>query len=312
MNVETPQAPSIEQNHGRQAVRVLLVEDNPGDIRLICEALNEAEHPRIEVDSESTLMSGLKRLSGPAYDVVLLDLSLPDAQGLDGLQKIRAVQSDLPVVVLTGLNDQDLALQAVKAGAQDYLVKGHTELSDFVTRALLYAIERHRMLAELRNLSLTDDLTGLYNRRGFMALAEQQIRLAERERRGVLMVYLDIDNMKSINDTHGHLEGDQALRAGAQILGRTFRHSDIVARVGGDEFAVLAVSAEADSGRTVEKRLQEHIAAHNRAAKKPYNLSFSVGISTFVPGGGTRVEDLLSGADRSLYAQKRAPRRKRN
>ena len=154
-------------------------------------------------------------------------------------------------------------------------------------------------------MALVDDLTGLYNRRGFLTLARQQIKMAERMRRGLVHVFFDLDGMKEINDTYGHREGDLALIESAEILRATFRESDVVARIGGDEFAVLAMeTSEARAGQLFA-RIQETLAERNARGHRPYALSFSMGTTSYEPGRSSSVEELLAQADRMMYQQKR-------
>lgn len=164
----------------------------------------------------------------------------------------------------------------------------------------------------LRVMSLRDELTGLYNRRGLLELADQQIRVAERERRGFILVFADMDGMKRVNDTFGHRQGDRAIVDAAAILRTTFRASDIVGRLGGDEFAIIMPEepgASPESARAeVEaacQRLEETVARHNAAASRPYRLALSVGMSHFEPGSPVSIEALLDSADRQMYAHKR-------
>ena len=139
------------------------------------------------------------------------------------------------------VEDEALGLEAVRRGAQDYLIKGRVD-PQTLGRILLYSAERHRMRAELEDLSIQDELTHLHNRRGFYLLAEQQLKLNCRTQERLSLFTFDLDGLKKINDTLGHPAGDQALRDAARALRSTFRQSDILARVGGDEFYVLAVA----------------------------------------------------------------------
>jgi diguanylate cyclase (GGDEF)-like protein len=176
---------------------------------------------------------------------------------------------------------------------------------------LRMTVVEHALREEmLRDLSLHDDLTGLYNRRGLLTLAEQLIRESERQRVGFDVVFADLDGFKRINDTFGHPEGDHALRETATLLRRTFRDSDIVARLGGDEFAVL-VRHEVDAGEEREGvefacgRLLETVARHNDTTLRPYVISLSLGWATFDPRAPRGIESLLETADRQMFAQKR-------
>jgi diguanylate cyclase (GGDEF)-like protein len=161
----------------------------------------------------------------------------------------------------------------------------------------------------LRDLSLHDDLTGLYNRRGLMALADQKVREAERHGRGFGVVFADLDGLKRINDTLGHPEGDRAIRDAAQLIRGSVRDSDVVARLGGDEFAVLVLSErEGGAGEAIETaaaRLMEAVARHNATEERPYTLSLSLGFSGYDPAAPHSIESLLEAADQQMYLQKR-------
>jgi diguanylate cyclase (GGDEF)-like protein len=165
--------------------------------------------------------------------------------------------------------------------------------------------ERVRMEEALRALALLDELTGLYNRRGFSILAEHQLKMAERGKRRMLLLFSDLDGLKWINDTFGHPEGDRALIEVADILEETFRESDIVARIGGDEFVVLAVETNGSPAGVLTTRLRENLEARNAGADRRYQLSLSVGVAHYDPTRPCSLDDLLAGADRAMYGQKR-------
>jgi diguanylate cyclase (GGDEF)-like protein len=285
--------------------KILLIEDNPGDVRLLREALLEAGTRKFSLTVSECLEEGLACLSEKDFDVVLLDLSLPDAEGLDTVTRAHEAAPQVPIVVLTGTDDEELAVQAVQSGAQDYLVKGQIQ-STLLVRALRYAIERNRLQAEVRSLSLKDELTGLYNRRGFSTFAERQLKVAYRTRVGVLLIYADLDSLKQINDTLGHQHGDQALIRTAQILRHNFRDSDIIARLGGDEFTILAADEDGESARIIMTRLQEDLKRYNEREKLPYTLSLSVGSAPFDPAHPISLEELMARADQALYEHKRS------
>ena len=168
--------------------------------------------------------------------------------------------------------------------------------------------ELKRLEEELRSLSLTDPLTGLHNRRGFYTLAEQQIKLADRQRQGVYMLYADLDNLKLINDTRGHQGGERALTETARLLKTTYRTSDVVSRIGGDEFAVIPVGTAGDAVPLIVDRFQRNLDSFNAAGELPYRLSVSVGVIMYDPLRPVGLEELLAQADRMMYEQKRAKR----
>ncbi|RMF90721.1 MAG: sensor domain-containing diguanylate cyclase [Nitrospinota bacterium] len=168
--------------------------------------------------------------------------------------------------------------------------------------------EQVRLRERLRSLVLIDDLTGLYNRRGFLTLAEQQLKVAQRKKQGLVLVFTDLDDLKQINDTFGHQEGDRALVDVATILKATFRQSDIIARLGGDEFVVLALEAHASRTEALTTRLQKNIKKHNTHAQRPYTLSMSIGTVRYNPEFPCSIEDLLAQADAHMYARKQNKR----
>lgn len=165
--------------------------------------------------------------------------------------------------------------------------------------------ERKRMVDELTALSLTDPLTGLYNRRGFYTLAELQIKIASRLDRRLYLLVADLDNLKVINDTFGHQEGDSALIETANILKASFRESDIIARLGGDEFVVMPIEMSDDRSETVLHRLNQGFEKNNDKNLLRYRISISTGIAFFDPEKAVSLEELLREADSSMYNQKR-------
>ncbi len=164
---------------------------------------------------------------------------------------------------------------------------------------------RKQMEDTLRALLLVDELTGLYNRRGFMTLGRQQLKTAHRLKTAVVMLFADFDNLKRINDTFGHPEGDRALIDVAEVLRMTFRESDIIARIGGDEFVVLALQVANESANAITTRLQKNLQAHNTTRHRRYKLSLSVGIAQYDPEHPCSIEELLVRADRAMYDRKR-------
>ncbi|GAB4388331.1 MAG: hypothetical protein Kow0025_06970 [Thermodesulfovibrionales bacterium] len=166
--------------------------------------------------------------------------------------------------------------------------------------------ERKKAEEKLRSLSVTDDLTGLLNRRGFMTLAKQQIKIADRSRRGMFLMFVDIDDLKQVNDTFGHHEGDRVVRDVAALLKGNVRDSDITARLGGDEFAVLMVDiAEAVDGSVILNRLNARLAALNNEKGRNCKISLSAGIARYDPEEAISLEDLIVLADRSMYENKK-------
>ena len=178
------------------------------------------------------------------------------------------------------------------------------QVSELLMRAVRCAAKQYMLQAELGNLALTDELTGLYNRRGFMAMAERQMRLGRRTGRGMLLFMMDVDGLKQINDSFGHLEGDRVLKRTAEVLEETFRDSDVIARQGGDEFAVLAIEAAGHCERTIQTRLFDGMDSIN-AEQSHYEISLSLGFARFDPRNCTSIGKLMAKADQAMYEQKR-------
>ncbi len=166
--------------------------------------------------------------------------------------------------------------------------------------------EQKKLEDMLREAAVTDALTGLFNRRGFLTLAQQQLSVAARNRRKMILLFLDLNDMKEINDRFGHKEGDQALIDTANLLKKTFRQSDIIARMGGDEFAVLLTEpSERDIVNVIFDHIQHNLASHNEEGRRRYRLSFSMGTAYYDPELPCSVDDLLTSADKMMYEEKK-------
>jgi diguanylate cyclase (GGDEF)-like protein len=182
-------------------------------------------------------------------------------------------------------------------------------VSSALQRTVLCAVKQSLLEKELNALALTDDLTCLYNRRAFLALATQQVRLMRRRRQGLLLFFADVDNLKYINDSFGHLEGDHALVRVADALERTFRDSDIVARLGGDEFAILALEASREDQETILRRLEKSLRKSSDGESR-YPLSLSMGVVRLDPRNYVSIGELMKQADAAMYVEKRKKERR--
>jgi diguanylate cyclase (GGDEF)-like protein len=177
------------------------------------------------------------------------------------------------------------------------------KLSNALQLTVFCAVRQTLLERELRSLALTDDLTGLYNRRGFLASATQQLKLAFRNKQEILLFFCDFDNLKEINDSYGHGEGDRALVLAANALAQTFRDSDILARLGGDEFAVLALETSSQYQEIILERLKKNL-DKSRGSETRYELSLSVGVGRFEPRSPVSLGELMAQADQAMYEQK--------
>ena len=181
-------------------------------------------------------------------------------------------------------------------------------LCNTLKRTVLCAVKQSLLDRELRSLALTDDLTCLYNRRAFLALAGQQLKVARRNSHGLLLFFADVDHLKEINDSHGHREGDFALIQAADALERTFRSSDVIARLSGDEFAIMALEANCEDREVILRRLGKNLKASNSSDGR-YQLSLSVGMARFDPKHPVSLGKLIASADEAMYEEKRNPQK---
>lgn len=290
-----------------ETIRLLLVEDNPGDARLFAEMIKEARAFKFELLHRTSIDSALICVAEGCPDMIVLDLGLPDVGGIEAVRKVQLAAPSTPLVVLTGFDDEAAAVEALHAGAQDYLVKGQMNTS-LLVRSLRYAFERHAMQMALRKESLVDELTGLSNRRGFLMLADQHAALAKRTGIGFMVAFLDLDRLKHINDTMGHQAGDAAIAETAEVLKACIRECDILGRLGGDEFALLCSGAAEHTEESIRSRLQRELQVRNAQPNRRYPLSISIGIVAADPQGSLSVGELLAQADARMYEEKEKSR----
>jgi diguanylate cyclase (GGDEF)-like protein len=288
---------------GEGVLHVLAVEDNPGDALLVREMFDEAAEGPVLVEHVNRLATGISRLLDARYDCVLLDLSLPDATGLDALDQIRTAAVDVPVIVLSGRADEELARRAVQDGAQDYLVKGQVD-GRLLVRSVSYAIERKRAEAQLAHQALHDQLTGLPNRALFLDRLGQALARLGRRDTACAVLFCDLDRFKVINDSLGHAAGDRLLVDVATRLFGVLRTGDSAARFGGDEFVVLC---EEIDGEQQAIRIAERLSA---ALSAPFLLDgeevfvrTSIGIALAVDQTA-RADALIRDADAAMYRAK--------
>ena len=284
-------------------IKVLLIEDNDVDAQLTQDLLSEWSTEEFQVARATTLAEGLSLLSRERFDAMLLDLSLPDAFGLPTVREVHAASPTIPVVVLSGVSDQSLALQAVRQGAQDYLVKGqgHPEI---LARAIRYAIERKRFEEHLTYLAQYDHLTGLVNRILFRDRLVQATARSKRMQQMIGLMLLDLDRFKLVNDTFGHDMGDELLKAVSERLKTCVREVDTVARMGGDEFTIILEGVSSEQNiLVVAKRITESIATPFELKGNCISIGISIGI-TIYPQDDHPVDELLKHADTAMYQAK--------
>jgi len=300
------------QIESANVVNILLIEDNAGDARLLQETLRDTDLPStiFNFRHASLMARAVSMLEDEDSAVVLLDLSLPDGKGLENVARIKRQSPNLPIIVLTGTDDEKLAVQALQEGVQDYLVKGQFDGGTLV-RSIRYSIERQNILAELEEarkiehqLAYHDNLTGLPNRVLFYDRLEQSIALAKRQKTSVAVLFLDLDGFKNVNDTLGHGVGDLLLQTAAKRLQSCLRESDTSARIGGDEFtAILTDLPEAKNACIVADKIKSLFRKPIIIEGNELFVSTSIGISIF-PKDGHTTEELVKNADIAMYLAK--------
>jgi diguanylate cyclase (GGDEF)-like protein len=282
-----------------KAISVLLVEDSPKDVQMVEAMLVDTGEAQFGIRHVPRLGEAFRCLREGKFDVVLLDLSLPDAKGLSSIDEIQTEFPNLPIVVISTRHEEPLAIQAVEEGAQDYLVKGQGD-GKLLPRLLRYAIERKWTEQRLAFLSQYDTLTGLANRTLFRDRLNQALARSERSGSQTALMFLDLDHFKAINDTLGYDAGDALLKEVAGRLKRCVRMTDTVARMGGDEFTIILedITHSQDPARVAHKIIEVlsppfPLAGHDIFVKP------SIGIALF-PSDGNTPEELVKYSYRAM------------
>jgi diguanylate cyclase (GGDEF)-like protein len=304
-------------------VRVLIADDDPISRRVLAASLRKWGHEVVVTENGLEAWQALQEEGAP--HLAILDWMMP---GLDGVEICRRVRNEMThsqvyIILLTALRQKENLIEGLEAGADDYLTKPFdrhelrvrvqagariVELQQRLraqVRDLEEAIvERQRAEEALRNLSLTDHMTGLYNHRGFFTLAEHQAKTARRSKQNALLIYADMDGLKQINDNLGHHVGSQAITALAEVLKQSFRDCDIVARLGGDEFAILAPNVPFEESDRILNRLRSNLDAFNANADT-FQLSASIGVVQIDHSSNLTIDEQMTTADRAMYEDKR-------
>jgi diguanylate cyclase (GGDEF)-like protein len=279
---------------------VLVVEDDAIVAKDIQQTLVELGYQVVAV--VRTGRAALRAVGHSQPNLVLSDIRLRG--DLDGIELASTIREryGTPVVFLSSYSDDATLSRIGAAGSYGYLMKPFRNAE--LRASLELALRRRELDDALQQQALTDELTGLYNRRGFLALAAQQLKIASRSARQVMLVFADVNGLKSVNDALGHEAGDRLLVAAAGALRGTFRDSDIVARLGGDEFAALLVDPESSAQRIIERRIHAAVRGYNRLAEPASALTLSLGVCVWNPEVHRSLADLLAEADRKMYQAK--------
>jgi len=289
------------------ALRALIIEDGEDDFLLARDMLGEAISVRYRLDWEPQWHAGLEATQKRAYDIVLVDYRLGASNGLELVRQARVNGVTLPFILLTSEDSREIDQEVLQAGASDYLVKSQIT-APLLDRAIRYAIERKRNEEQLLQLAQFDSLTGLANRAHFNSHLKDAIAQAKRsDIQGVLLL-LDLDNLKKVNDSLGHPEGDSLLQDVASRLSACIRETDFVARLGGDEFAVIGSNiAGAESAVNIARNIGKIFETPFSLSDQNIHSRASIGISLF-PADSDQPDDLLKNADMALYEAKNKSR----
>ena len=288
--------------------RLVLIEDNPGDAVLVREMLRSSWPGDFAFDHFDRVAAAREHLLRADATCILLDLSLPDAQGLEAVDRVQAFAPDVPIVVLSGLDDEEVALRAVQGGAQDYLIKGRVD-DHLVSRSVRYAIERKRAEVALAHQALHDALTGLPNRALFLDRLKLALARSERRSSSVAVLFLDLDRFKLINDSLGHDAGDRVLVDVGARLEQALRPGDTVARFGGDEFTALCEDVPSERAVvTIAQRMADAVGTPFALAANEADTFLTASIGIAMAEGDAHdeglAEALVRDADAAMYRAK--------
>jgi len=280
---------------------VLVVDDEETICTLFAAMLNQYGCYEVVTTTDDFQVMDILRCE--PFDVVLMDMLLPAMAGSDLLRQITQAFEELPVIIVTGHGTIEAAVESMQAGAVDFITK------PVPAAELHFRIQKVLEHAQTRRLASTDGLTELYNHRTFQERLAQEVDRANRYRRPLSLLMIDVDNFKIYNDTYGHPQGDMVLRELARLLRGASRTSDIVARYGGEEFALILSETDYVSAQSIGQRLREQVEQHTfpgEACLPTGALTISVGVATHT-SSGTKA-DLVKSADGALYSAKRAGR----
>ena len=289
------------------ALQILVVEDDIDDFYIVKALLQKHIGTHYELKNASSLNSAIDCIRSDEYDLMLLDLNIDDSRGMDTLLSLREFKHMLPIVVLTGLNEEAVGQAAIRNGAIDYIPKDNLSTL-LLGHAIVYGIERHKLLRDVTERAYTDGLTGLSNR---MALYDRLQFLCEQSSRNgarFAVAMIDLDGFKEVNDHHGHGAGDTLLVTIAERFVSSIRKTDYAFRLGGDEFVLVITNFNSNEGlvSVIEKVMASIqlpvLVKNNTGDVKTVTVSGSIGVVEWKGGIGS--EELISMADTQMYRSK--------
>jgi len=280
--------------------KVLIVDDAPDTLEIIQKLLH---YEGYDVVIASTGEEGVKKVEEEKPELVLMDINLPGIDGTEALRRIRIINPIQCVIMLTAFATVDNAIRALKEGASEFVRKPFE--NEHLVHIVNQCVEKYKTLKEkekleeeVRRLSITDDLTGLYNHRHFFKTLEAELTRLKRQKTSLSLLMFDVDNFKSYNDLHGHLEGDKVLKAIGEIVRHSIRYNvDSGYRYGGDEFSVLLIGASVDQAMAIAERIRSSI-----EQTEFHNITVSAGLSEY--RDHFDLEGFVKSADDAMYMAK--------
>ncbi|HNP29380.1 MAG: EAL domain-containing protein [Nitrospira sp.] len=284
-------------------ISLLLVEDDQKEALIIKDMLKIGLQNQFTLEHSSSLSDALDLIQRNPFQAIILDSHLQEGKSFESIPQFIQYCPDAPILILSGVEEEDQAIQAVKSGAQDYLIKGQTS-SSTLCRAIRYAMERHRATQRITQLAHYDHLTGLANRGLFYERLNCAVARCRRNDTAIALMFLDLDHFKSINDTLGHECGDSLLKTVAARIKKCIREIDTGVRLGGDEFAVLLEQiVSIEDVASVAQRILHLLAQPVILKQHQLHVTGSLGI-TIYPWDSANPQELLSHADAAMYRAK--------
>lgn len=289
-----------DKTHSPSSTLILMVDDRPQNLQVLGNTLKEKGYKLAAARSGAQALEFIEKKEP---DLILLDIMMPDMNGYEVCNKLKANPSTekIPVIFLTAKTEIDSVIKGFEAGGVDYITK------PFVKEVIFARINVHlnlrKALERLEKMSLTDEMTGVYNRRYAYEILAREIAMARREKTNFIICYADIDNLKIINDTYGHSEGDKLITTITHSLGKVIRTTDYIFRMGGDEFMLLFPNAKLEESSNLIDRVREQLKGQTI---HDIPIDFSYGFSQFKFNDDISVEVLIKSADDRMYEAKQA------
>ncbi len=290
------------------ASRILVVDDEP-EVQLLLSDLLSLSGYTVRVAGDAKEATAI--LASGNIDLVMIDVIMPKIDGIALTKSLRESGTDIPVIIMTGFASIDTAVESMKAGATDFITKPFNVNHVLFTIQKAFETQNLRRMAQesehFKKLSYLDDLTGIHNHRYFDTFLNREIERQKRYRRPLALMMIDLDDFKHVNDTYGHLFGDETLREMARLLRRAIRNSDFVARYGGEEFVVVLPETEPPEAVTVGRRILESVNHEQNLpgiAGEISLVTLTIGLAG-CPRHAKDRESLILQADQALYRGKR-------